>query len=259
MGLERKLGHLGRYLRKARTAAAVTAVTIASIIPTTQARASTGAAGIFNVDPVKTVGYAAKAAAYGIAAYAVADYATWAVNQAMTPTDDNQREQCVAFTSSYPWYSLRSSKLGSCALTFFMYLPITLRQNLLGRHVEWHTHASKAVVYDKLDDVDENGRSVYQHVVFIGHGSDIHYVATDGAVMGCVIVERGIPKRDGEVIQHTCGGCGGMTIKDALQNDPSKGYILRSGVSRLDNYSRAMDELLRAIVGKMCENKQNSE
>ena len=117
-----------------------------------------------------------------------------------------------------------------------MYTPITLRQNMDGNSVTWVSNGSRAEVLDYLENPD------YQNVVFIGHGTGNSFLASDGSVTPNDITSLQIPKRDGELIQHTCGG-GGQGLRTALLRNPNNGYGFDSPVRLGTNYSTAWERL----------------
>jgi len=121
----------------------------------------------------------------------------------------------------------------------FMYPPVVLRQSLLGNRVDWISNATRAEVIAKLADPR------YQNVVFIGHGAQGLFRAADGPVTSLDILEAGIPRKRGELIQHTCGSRCVLPFQDVLLEDPSRSFTFHRDVSELENYRSAWALLLK--------------
>ncbi len=124
----------------------------------------------------------------------------------------------AVFTSGGSWWRSKACDLG-------VYTPITLKQNLLGYHVDWYSHADMHTVFVVMDD------EKYQNVVFIGHGTHSSFQATDGGISSRIFViaqERfGSVKKTGMLIQHTCCHVEDPkqpSLREAMLEDPSKGY-----------------------------------
>lgn len=131
--------------------------------------------------------------------------------------------------------------LSAMLTDYFMYPPITLRQNLAGNRVDWYNSPTGDTFLEKV--VDEQ----YSNVILIGHGTHECFNGTDKEIVAWEIDQRmselGIPKKDGMLIQLTCGGGKGLSVREALLKDPSKGYSLEGTVNALDIYFRAWRDL----------------
>ena len=154
----------------------------------------------------------------------------------------NSREldggKTAVFTSGYDDSFLPSGIVSGLA-DFFMYSPITLRQNLEGNQVDWYSNSTKKQVLNVLQNPN------YQNIVFIGHGGKSYYEATDGMVTVDDLFSIDLPERQGEFIQHTCGSGNGISLREALYPTGSKGYGFNKDVSILENYGRSLVELVR--------------
>ena len=135
----------------------------------------------------------------------------------------NEEEQTIVFTSGH---------LTSKLIDFFMYTPITLRQNIRGRKVTWVSDAKKEEIIDYLQNPD------YQKIVFIGHGTGSSFVAADGKFTARDISKHNIPKKGGELIQHTCGG-GDQSLRHALLENPENYHGFDGPVRVGVNYTTA--------------------
>lgn len=144
----------------------------------------------------------------------------------------------VVFSNAYENDLPRSTDFAVTYLSdFFMYLPITLRQNLNGNRVDWFHRPTKEQVLEKL--ADDN----YQNVIFIGHRESDYFRAKDDFVLADDIVKRGIKKKEGFVLQHTCGRGIASMLRGALLSDPNKGYSFNGDITSFENYSKAVKEL----------------
>ena len=178
--------------------------------------------------------------AVGLSINAVSIPITYNINKNLTAP----KSKTVVFTSGYQYvgdYILSpESFLTSIVaryIDFFMYTPTTLRQNLKNNQVDWYSNSTKVTVLEKLLD------DQYKNIVFIGHGTNSSYVATDGMVKVSDIRGLDLKKRDGEFIQHTCGHGKGESLRDVLFNQPSQGYSFNRKISGLENYITALIKL----------------
>ncbi|MFH1637043.1 MAG: hypothetical protein ABIB71_01305 [Candidatus Woesearchaeota archaeon] len=175
-----------------------------------------------------------------LAANSVALGATYATNRSI----DSEKKTAV-FTSGHDEISNKSSPAIAKLIDFFMYPPVTLRQNLRGYHVDWYSDAPCDTIMEKLSNPE------YDNVVFIGHGNSSQYAASDGSISSWDIVISNIPKKEGEFLQHTCGGGGNeISLRDALLEDTEKGYSYDQPISAFENYSKAVIELFKEINRK---------
>ena len=126
----------------------------------------------------------------------------------------------------------------SVVLDFFMYAPVTLRQNLRGNKVVWHSNSTREDVLDVLEDPQ------YQNLVFIGHGDNSTYETTNGTLNVDYLAGLHLPERRGEFIQHTCGSGEGRSLRDVLYPGGSTGYKFNRDVTAAENYGRALVELV---------------
>lgn len=162
---------------------------------------------------------------------------TQIINYKITP-----KQKTVVFTSGaftggkifHPTLTYGFSKI----IDFFFYSPITLRQNLEGNQVYWCSNATKEEVLENLSDEE------YQNVVFIGHGDRRGYVATDKSVTVSDLQRKHIPKKEGMLIQHTCGGGDfPISLREILLKDPKKGYSFDKPITPFKNYGTALVKL----------------
>ena len=116
-----------------------------------------------------------------------------------------------------------------------MYAPITLRQQIEGNHVDWHTNKTERETIDILKSPK------YQGVVFIGHGSDRGYSTIDSVLTSNDIIKAQVPPKD-LLIQHTCYyKTGDTTLREALGAE--KGYHLEENTYSDTNYLTAIKRL----------------
>lgn len=107
-------------------------------------------------------------------------------------------EKTVVFTGGYDPAPI-PPEIISITIDYFMYTPITLRQNMDGSHVDWYSNATQEEVLKNLLKPE------YQNIVFIGHGDSSTFAVSDGAVTSYDIMDWHIPTKKGKLIQHTCG------------------------------------------------------
>jgi len=165
-----------------------------------------------------------------LAFQATADMASLSINELM-PKDG----QTIVFTSGNDEVIPLPYAVTARIIDFFMYAPITLRQNLHGNKVKWVSNATKREVLDGLSDPK------YQNVAFIGHGTSFSFWAADGPVYPEDVLD--LPKKSGELIQHTCGS-GSPELRDALLIDPQKGYWFDEPISVGKNYATAWKQAI---------------
>jgi len=106
----------------------------------------------------------------------------------------------------------------SCVMTpivdYFMYTPVTIRQNLKRKRVYWCSNPS----LEKFADEIEN--PVYKNIILIGHGSKNSFLIYNGELFADYLACLPIPPRTGEFSQYTCGERkSNETLKDVLFKD----------------------------------------
>lgn len=138
----------------------------------------------------------------------------------------------AVFTNSNPGYL---EPLETKAVDFFMYTPIVLRQALKGKGVKWVSSASTEEINALLRDLK------YENVVFVGHGSGSSYQTSSGSFD--LYSMEDLPKRKGELVQHTCGSSS-QALRNILLEDPARGYQFRKRVSLGANYLHAWKRVL---------------
>lgn len=170
---------------------------------------------------------------YGIALSltAGADIASYYINEFVP-----KGGKTIVFTSGNDDHDRLPYVVKAKIIDFFMYTPITLRQNINGNQVTWISNATKKEVLDGLGDPQ------YQNVVFIGHGNGYTFGAADQDVYAKDIYELDISKKSGELIQHTCGG-GPDQFREVLLSIPEKGYGFKKQVNVKENYVTAWKRL----------------
>ena len=146
-------------------------------------------------------------------------------------------KKTAVFTSGYD--RMFPGKLISKTLDFIMYTPITLKQNLKGNHVDWYSNSTKKQILDVLQN------SAYQNIVFIGHGNNSTYCATDEELTAWDLEDKDLPFRKGEFIQHTCGGGYGKSLRKVLYPNGSEGYGFNRKITGAENYWKALVELAK--------------
>jgi hypothetical protein len=123
-----------------------------------------------------------------------------------------------------------------------MYTPITLRQNLKGRHVDWQSNATIERIVQSVQN------EKYKNICFIGHGSDSAFWASDGLLSARQFYGLELPDRTGgEYIQHTCRGGEGLTIKDSIFPKGSSGYQADPNIWKLSQWVKAWKELFKSF------------
>jgi len=142
----------------------------------------------------------------------------------------------VAFTSGFD-YSGAPKWLISILGEFFLYTPITAKHNAEGRRVKWVSNVKRDILLNMLSDEQ------YQNVILIGHGNSNSYHASDGNITAEDILDKGIKKKKGSLYQHTCGGGGGLKLRDVLLEDASKGYTFDRSIYITENYFAAWKSL----------------
>ena len=165
-----------------------------------------------------------------LAFQATTSIASLSINEFM-PKDG----QTIVFTSGNDDLIPLPYTVTARIIDFFMYAPITLRQNLHGNKVKWVSNATKKEELEGLSDPK------YQNVAFIGHGTSFSFWAADGPVYPEDVLD--LPKKSGELIQHTCGS-GSPELRDALLIDPQKGYWFDEPISAGKNYLTAWKQVI---------------
>lgn len=149
----------------------------------------------------------------------------------------NNHPKTAVFTSGYD-KNLKSPKLVSRIIDTFMYAPVTLGQNLKGNYVDWYSNATKKEVLKILKEGD------HESIVFIGHGSQASFCATDEPLTSEDILDNDIPKINGELVQHTCGKKDPIPpLKEVLLKDSKKGFHFNEVISGPTNYLAAWGRL----------------
>ena len=150
----------------------------------------------------------------------------------------------IAFTSGFDRSGFPKWLIaGLC--DHFLYTPITAKQNAKGHNVKWLSNVKRDTLLDMLSDEQ------YQNIILIGHGNNNSYYASDGKVTAEDILDKGIKKKKGALYQHTCGGGEGLKLRDALLEDPSKGYTFDRSIYITENYIAAW----KSLFGKKPEYK----
>lgn len=150
------------------------------------------------------------------------------------------KKRTAVLTSNKSYLGLPSS-FWTLPVDFFMYVPVTLRENLLLRNVEWTSCATKGDLERILQDES------IQNIVLIGHGSNELFSFCDGYVTSYDIEQWNFKKKCGEFIQYSCGGIKGTDLKDVILKDPKKGFCFRRKVSSFEIYGVALYKLAKAF------------
>ncbi len=131
---------------------------------------------------------------------------------------------------------------GSYRASFWMYSPVTLRQNVEGNRVGWYTSPTKDETLDLLT------KREYENVVLIGHGTRSSYALRDGNIYAQEFLQRPIQKKKGKLIQHTCGVANlELSLSDVLLQNPSKVEYLGEKVTALDNYFHGVFKFFETV------------
>jgi len=137
--------------------------------------------------------------------------------------------------------------IGTAISDFFMYVPITLRQNISGNRVDWYSNPSR------LESLLVLGREEYKNVILIGHGRETEYMTKTGGIYAEDLRAHNVVDKPGFLLQHTCGGGDGERLRDVMLKNPEKGYFFEgSVVDETVNYFYAVKELV-------CPSNLNSE
>lgn len=150
----------------------------------------------------------------------------------------NSKNRTIVFTSGYDYRDIKPVVVAKF-IDFFMYVPITLRQNLKLRKVYWFSQLTKKLILEKLQDPQ------YQNIIFIGHGKNHNYMATDGAVTVNDLKKLHLPKRTGEYIQHTCGGGKSKFLYKIIYPNGCSGYVFDRPIYMLENYAYALVKMFK--------------
>lgn len=139
------------------------------------------------------------------------------------------------------------TQLNALAIVFGAYVPITLRQNLRGFHTDWYLDPSAWEVIEKMAD------PAYENIVLIGHGTRESFATKDGGINSLWVSMMGIHKKKGELIQHTCGSSFWpiISLRNALLEDPDKGYYFNHNVDIFENGLRAYLEFGREVLRRI--------
>jgi hypothetical protein len=133
-------------------------------------------------------------------------------------------------------------------------LPVYVRASMDGQRIKWVSSPDRDDAKRYLS-AELDGAPEYQNITLLVHGTgddapfDAFFVKpreghrlSDGIITVNDLMEWGIPKRDGELIQHNCGGGGGNgpSLEEVLLTDPSKGFRFNRNLPTfrdlLDNY-----------------------
>lgn len=150
-------------------------------------------------------------------------------------------KKTAVFTCGRGRYDLNiPSSISSRFIDFFMYTPITLKQNLNGYHVDWYTNSDKKTLITALQD------SSYENLVFIGHGSKSSYSLSDADIESLELKQLHIPKRRGEFLQYTCGNKDGDqdSLKDVLFDHNCYFVGFDTIIDPFTNYGSAWKDLV---------------
>ena len=106
------------------------------------------------------------------------------------------------------------SEIMVLSIDFFMYNPITIRQNLRGNQINWCSNPNLETFIEKLQNPE------FENIVLIGHGGKNNYALLDGDADTDYLKKFWLPNRQGEFYQYTCGGDEEEkeTLKDVLFN-----------------------------------------
>ena len=179
---------------------------------------------------LKRLAKIAKWAVSPLVLYASTIPIAWTTNKFTRPQSNT-----AVFSCSSP-----NSKVATLT-DFFMYPVVTLRQNLDGNRVDWHRSPTGNEFLEKI--VNEK----YSNIILIGYGSSQCYQAPNEFIgyweIDRKMSEQNIPKKDGFLIQLTCGGSEGITMRQVLLKDPNKGYSFEGKIGSLDIYFTAVRDL----------------
>lgn len=154
-------------------------------------------------------------------------------------------KRTVVFTSGFDNGSFFEGKITSGIIDFFMYSPVTLRQNLNGNKTMWKSNLTKKEVLKYLKDPQ------YQNIVFIGHGSHSSYETINNSLTINDLSKLNLSNRQGgEFIQYTCGAGDGKGLREGLYPNGSEGYSFDKKVSAYQIYAKALSELFYYNLNK---------
>lgn len=138
--------------------------------------------------------------------------ATYLINKSIIP-----EKNTIVFTSGenkledYIIIHIPSPVVLEC-IDFFMYTPVTLRQNLKGNQVYWKSNPNLEGFVEELQN------SEYENIFLIGHGSKDSFALSNGNADTLYLKKFWLPNRNGEFYQYTCGNEGepGESLKNVL-------------------------------------------
>lgn len=123
---------------------------------------------------------------------------------------------------------------GSYVAYFFMYAPVTFKENLMGNKVDWHVNTSRKETLDTLLKKD------YENLVLIGHGTKGAYMVKNGKVNSFDLFNLRIK---GKLFKYTCGSEDGISFADVILEDSENNFSYNERISVLTIYSDAWKKL----------------
>lgn len=190
---------------------------------------------------LKKLKFLSKIALFPLAANTVAIPVTYFINSLPI-----YNEKTAVFTSGddHITKDILPPPVVSLLVDFFMYVPVTLRQNLRGSQVDWYGNATGDTVVEQITD------DKYQSVVLIGHrggSTNGSYAATDRIVYTSEILKYKPKKKSGELVQHTCGVKKDRqkSLREIILKKPKKGFEFDYVVYPDTSYFVAWRELFR--------------
>jgi hypothetical protein len=161
-----------------------------------------------------------------------------------------QGNNTIVFTSGYDPLNKLPERVVSGFIDYFMYTPVTLRQNLKGCQVDWISNSNKEEIISRIKN------PIYENLVFIGHGSKSSYAATDCSLDSNDLIKiyRDLPYRKGEFIMHTCGEDEERVLLKQVLFEPrieDKGYDFDRTIDPVTNYLKAVSELGKTLIKKL--------
>lgn len=130
------------------------------------------------------------------------------------------------------------SPVTASLIDFFMYTPITLRQNLKGNSVYWCSNPSLDEFVEKLQNPE------FENVILIGHGRKNSYALKDNSADASYLKSISLPDRTGEFHQYTCGigEEDGETLKDVIFSECTKSKRFDGILDPFTSYASAWEE-----------------